>query len=91
MRFVNGEERDVDALESLDKVRAAKTFGRDIDELVAALPDPLDARLLFFKVHGTVDESGGQIARVQRVNLILHQGDERRDDDGCALVHQRRK
>ena len=91
MRFVHGEERDVDALESFDEVRAAKAFGRDIDELVTALPDACDARLLFFKVHGTVDERGGQPARLERVHLILHQRDERRDDDRHALAHQRGK
>src|SRR3712207_2067246 len=38
-----------------------------------------------------VDEGGGQPPRPQRVHLILHQRDERRDDDRHAPAHQRRK
>ena len=35
--------------------------------------------------HGAVDEVGGDAAVFQGVDLVLHEGDERRDDEGHAL------
>ena len=91
MRLVHGEEPDVDALQGLDEVVAAEALGRDVEELETPLPHAGDALLLLLEVERAVDEGRGQSARVERVNLILHQRDERRYDEGRAVKHQRRQ
>jgi hypothetical protein len=76
-------------LQGLDEVVAAEAFGGDVEEFVGAAAEAVDALLLLLEVERAVDEGGGQVARVQCVHLILHQGDERGDDDRHALAHER--
>lgn len=38
-----------------------------------------------------VDERGGDPFAVERVHLVFHQGDERRDDEGQSIQLQRGK
>ncbi len=81
----------LDALQRLDEVVAAEALGRDVEQLELPAADARDALLLLLEVERAVDEGRGQAARVEGVHLILHQRDERRDDDRHAVAHQRRE
>ena len=81
----------VDPAERVEERAAAEAFRRDVNELVFAGRQPADARLLFAERERAVDEGGGDAAPLQRVHLILHQRDERADDDRDAFEHQRGK
>jgi hypothetical protein len=90
VRLVDGEEGDVDAGHHLQELRALEALRRDVEEAVlpcAQIGDPLP-RLA--EVERRVDGGGADVARVERVDLILHQRDERRDDDGDAGQQKRR-
>jgi hypothetical protein len=91
VRLVHGEERNLQALQGLDEVVAAEALGRDVEQLEVAAADARDALLLLLEVERAVDEGRGQAPRVESVHLVLHQRDERRDDDRHALAHERRE
>jgi hypothetical protein len=40
----------------------------------------------FFSAEGGVEKCRGDAAGLERVDLILHEGDQRRDDDGEAVA-----
>jgi len=44
----------------------------------------LEARLLLARADARVDKGGGDATRLERVHLVLHERDERRDDEGHA-------
>lgn len=80
MRFERVEEGDV-----------AKTFGRDIHEMIFILRKILQAKILLGCWKRAVDESGGNIAACEAIHLVFHQRDERRDDERETFELQCRK
>ena len=90
MRLVDGEQRERRPLQQVQEARRGETLRRDIDEVEPALAHrPLDARPLAAverrvegrRLHPVLDERG---------HLVLHQRDQRRDDDRHPLPDQRR-
>ena len=68
---------------------AREALGRDIKEAIAAAPQArLDRRIVFAAVRG-IQGGGGNSTRLQLLHLVAHQGDQRRDDDGQPLAHDR--
>ena len=91
MRLVDGEQRHPGAGNGFHEARAAEPFRRDVQQVVGARPARLQPFLLLARRQRAVDVGGGDAPRLQGVHLILHQGDERRDDQRAAVAEDRRQ
>ena len=91
MGFVDREKRHMHARNGIYKPWAAKTFRRDVQQVVVARPACLQTLLLLARRQRAVDVRGGDALGLQGVDLILHQGDERRNDQRAALPEHRRQ
>ena len=93
MGFVNGNERDLKRLEERQVVLFVQRLRRHIEQFRLTLRD-----ILLHAVERRTVERGVEImshcvvltVSVDDIDLILHQGDERRHDDSRALHQQRR-
>ena len=91
MCFIDSNQRDRNRLQGGVETTAAKAFGRDVNEFVFAAAKCIDSRALLGFRNRAVDEGGGQAASAQCVNLILHQRDQRRDNERDAIADHRRQ
>ena len=82
MRFVDHEQIDRCLLQHIEKLALRETLGRGEDELGLPLRDFLQRLGLFFFGEGAVERGRVQAMLFQLIGLILHERDERRDDDG---------
>ena len=91
VRLVDGEQRDGRVGQLGEEALVVEALGCDVEELQAAGAEAvgdvtglrlLDARVEPRRVDSLTDEG---------VDLILHQRDQRRDDDGDAVEHQGRQ
>jgi hypothetical protein len=90
VRLVDREERDLRAVEELERARHQQALGRDVQEVeLAARERALDVRRLA-RVERGVEEGRAHAELPQRRDLVLHQRDQRRHDDRAALAQQRR-
>ena len=80
VRFVDGEQRDVDRGDRALEGAIAESFGCDVDELVVSRAQPVETAPLLLVRDRAVDEGDGDAAQSERVDLILHQRDERGHD-----------
>ena len=85
MRFVDREKRDRALAERFQKRPTPETFRRDVDELEFASRQCADALALFFGRDRAVYQRGRNAAALERVDLVFHERDQRRDDDGGAF------
>ena len=88
MRFINCEQLHIDFGDRLCEGFSAEPFGRDVDELMQPAPDLAQPAVHFRVAQRAVDKRGGDAARRELVNLVFHQGYQRRDDQRNALDHQ---
>ena len=70
---------------------AVERFGCEVDELVATLPESFQSRLSLLPVQRRVDLHRAESELMQRVDLILHQTDERRQDEHGPVQDARRQ
>lgn len=89
MRLVHDEERHARAPEQVEVLRVLEPLGRHVDEREIALPYPVDRLPLRRHAQRRVELGGGDVGLGQLLSLILHQRDERRDDDGWPRQEQR--
>ena len=94
VRFVDGEQRQPRAaLQVVEQAQAAigqQSLGRDVQQVdVAGAQAPLDRRRLG-AAQRRVEEGRTDADFIERRHLVLHQRDERRDDDTDAGARQRR-
>ena len=94
VRLVDGIERNLDFAQEGDVVLLGQRLGREVEQLGLALEhvgaDLLDGRLVERRIEEVCNTRLGREG-AHGVHLVLHQGDERRDDDGDALHQKRRK
>ncbi len=83
--FVNCEERERHILEPSFGARHDRTFGGDVDEAELAREGFLFEFAAIGPENGAIEEDGGDAHLAELCDLILHEGDERRDDDGGAF------
>ncbi len=90
MRLVDREQRERDAREPVERAVAEQAFGRDIQQVERALRQITRdlARLVRIKLR--VQRAGGDADLTKCRDLIVHQRDQRRDDDRGARPAQRR-
>ncbi len=88
VRLVDGEEGDVDLGEKRQHALLHEALGRDVEEVErAGLQLPLDG-LLLGEGQRRVEEGRLDARGFERVDLILHERDQRRDDDAGAAPHE---
>ncbi len=91
MRFIHREKRDGALAERFQKRAAAEAFRRDVDQFELAprqRPDPFP---LLIRAERAVDQRRGNAAALERIDLVLHQRDQGRDDHGGSLEEQARE
>ena len=85
--FVDCEARHVPGREIAEHVRHREPLGSEVQETIAALVQGAQAPARLLAVEGGVEERRGNARGGQRVDLILHQRDQRRNDHGEARSH----
>ena len=90
VRLVDGEQRDPAAVEQVHRAGHPQSFRCEVEQVeLAGHEGRLDAAARG-RVLGRVEEAGPHPERGQRVDLVLHQRDQRRDDDADPRAHERR-
>ena len=89
MRLVDGEDRGSRGAEKVWRIRTREPLRGDIEEAIAAAPEPSFDRRIVFAAVGGIQGGGGDTARLQLRDLVAHQRDQRRDDDGEPLPEDR--
>ena len=90
MRFVDREQRDRQPVEPGEKAVGEQPLRRDVEKVDLAGSGPTADPALLLGRQAGVQELGADAELTQRRHLILHQGDERADDDGGAVAEQGR-
>jgi hypothetical protein len=89
VRLVDGEQRDRATVEQPDGGAGGEGLGSEIEQVELAGEegrlDPAAGR----EILGGVEEAGPYPERPQGIDLVLHQGDERRDDHPDPVPDQR--
>ena len=92
VRFVDGEQGQLagfgERVEHGQRAVEQQAFRGDVDEVELAAEDRLFDRLRFAPVEGGVEAGGLDAELGQRIDLVLHQGDEGRNDHGAARAEQ---
>jgi large exoprotein involved in heme utilization and adhesion len=88
VRLVDGEGGDVPRLQVGGPVVEHQTLRGDVEHPPFAAVQSAQAGARLVGVEGGVQVGGGDAGGLQLVHLVLHQGDERRDDDGQARPEQ---
>ena len=91
MGLVDGEEIDAELAQRLQRFIAQQSLRRDIKQAERAILQASEDLLPLGGVDGGIERGGGDAEFAQLRDLIAHQRDERRDDEGEALAHQRRQ
>ena len=90
--LVDDDPGDAGRPQGAEEGVVAQPLGRDVDELEVAPRQIVEAGAHLVAGEGAVDQRGARAdGGRERLDLVLHQGDQRRDDDGRALVEQRRE
>ena len=88
--FVDGEGADPRTAKTGEERFVGESFGRDENELVFAPFDPgMDAPAVG-RIEAAVEEGGGDGAGEERVHLVLHERNQRGDDDGGVFGQEGR-
>ena len=81
MRFIDGDGGDAAVLEKIEESLHQQPFGRHVEEFEPALAQPVEHFVSFRVGHGAVQPAGGDAVIQQRVDLVFHQRDQRRNDE----------
>ena len=81
VRLVHHEEPHAVVLQPGHEVPVREPFGRDIEQRRAALDEVEVAPVLLAARDRRVDEAGRDARALQRLDLVLHERDQRRDDE----------
>ncbi len=88
MRLVDRDQRQRDARDQIAEALARRPLGRDVEQFELAAPQPLDR--LGAIVVGRGQGRRPQPERLGGADLVVHQRDQRRDDEHRPLERQRR-
>ncbi len=90
MRLVDREQRDLDAVQQVEAMRHHQPLRRDVEQVEPAVADrALDRSRLAGRQSG-IERRGPHPGLPQRVDLVLHQRDQRRHHDAEPGAQQRR-
>jgi hypothetical protein len=91
MRLVDREQRDICALEEIERVALEQPLGRHIDETQIAASDPLEDRAVLGRIVGRVQARCRDAVSAQLRHLIAHQRDQRRHHHSEPVADERWK
>ena len=91
MRLVNGDELDVPALQVIEKTGEHQPLRRDVEQAEFAGVQSAQTFAAFAGHQRRVQKRRRDAAGLQRIHLVFHQRDERRDDDGESVTRKRGK
>ena len=89
--LVNGDRGDVPSAEIFLPVVEHEALRRCVEELVAALVQPCEARFRFLHAKRGIQKCRLHTRSLQLVHLILHQSNQRRNNERQTLPQQRRQ
>ena len=89
VRLVNRDELDVPALQVGEKAGEHQAFRRNVEQAIFAVVQATETFSGFLGVQRRVQKCRRDAAGLERVHLIFHQRDQRRDDDGKAVAGER--
>ena len=91
MRLVDREQRDLQLLRERAEAVGQQPLRRDVEDLVSAEARVAVGLAQLLDGHGAVDAAGRDAGVLQGHDLILHERDERGDDQRDPRQQQRRK
>src|SRR5882724_9077891 len=91
MRLVDCEERDPRTRELREEALVVEALRRDVQKLESPGAEPLEDLALLGGVEAQVEPLGVDPAALQEVDLILHQGNQRRHYYRHPIEEQRRQ
>jgi hypothetical protein len=86
VRLVHGEGGDVPASNNREEVAGHQPLGGEIDEFGFTGADGVEAAAVFLWIESGVEEGGGNAGRRELVHLVLHQRDQRGNDQRHAVA-----
>ena len=91
MRLVNREQADVPSQHVIEKAGQHEPLRRDVEQAELAVVQPTQPRTRLARRERRIQKRGRHARRLQRIHLVLHQRDERRDNNRQPRTHQRRQ
>ncbi len=88
--LVDGEQRQRRLMQQLQGARLNQPFRRHIEQVQLAVANLLLQGLTLLGAERGIQEGGAHPQRIERADLILHQGDQRAHHHAHAFAHQRR-
>jgi len=89
MRLVDRRHRQIRLREKIERAIGEQSLGRDVEQLQFAVGDAICNALALAWRHRAVDARGGHAVGHERVDLVLHQRDQRRNDEREPIAHER--
>ena len=91
MRLVDRQAVQIGGFQQTERARHQQRFRRDVQQLDLAAAHAGHVLLVLLGRQGAVEEQRRHAQRVELLHLVLHQGDQGRDDDGQAGEDQGRE
>ena len=88
MSLIDGDSAQIPLLQLLDEGADEEAFGRHVEKADSSLVKVAPSRTSFFALQGGIQTCGCDTIGSQAVDLILHQGDEWRDDNREAVADE---
>ena len=90
VRLVDGEQGDGHRVQQVEEAVEHQALGRDVEQVQLAGAKRGDDAGRLGSRERRVQVGGSDTVRAQRIDLVLHERDEGRDDDRGSLAEQRR-
>jgi hypothetical protein len=90
VRLVYRKQRDLHPIQQAQHARGQQPFRGNVEKIQLTREQRGLDSLLSNTIKRRVEEGGADTQLGQGIHLILHQGNQRRDDDADTLAHQSR-
>ena len=90
MSLINNNEAYVQNVNIRPEQLRSKPFRRQIEKFVVPVGRVVQSQIHLVAAHSGMDRKGSHSPVVQILDLILHEGDERSDDQSDTIPHQTR-
>ena len=89
VRLVDRKRGDVPFFQVLVPTLEHEPFGRGVEQAILAAVQAAEPRACLGSVERGIEKRRRHAARLELIDLILHERDQRRDDDREAVAHER--
>ncbi len=87
MRLVNDDAADIPGAGAIEEAREQEPLWGGVEKLGLAGVEGAEARFGLGGAEGRIEKSGRNARHLERIHLVLHEGDQGGDDDGQPLLH----